>query len=108
MVTEVRWAEVLTVRLVRDEHGIADADPEAHYLLTHNIFHIFGYTRDAKLIGERVYDDPASYHYEKLHPADVVTQADARRELAPFLDRATAIHKADTWVASMSAPSTTL
>ena len=97
VVTEARWAEVLTGALVRDEHGIIDADADAHYLLTHNIFQIFGYTRDAKLIGERVYDDPASYHYEKLDPADVVTPQDARRELAPFLDRAIALHQADTW-----------
>ena len=93
--------------LARDEHGVADADPNAHYPLTHNIFQIFSYTSDAKLIGERVYDDPASYHYDKLQPANVVAQEDARRELAPFLKRAIAIHKADTWVASTSAPSTT-
>jgi hypothetical protein len=75
VVTEARWAEVLTGTLVRDAYGIADADTDDHYLLTHNIFQMFGYTRDAKLSGVRVYyDDPASYHYEKLAPADVVTQ----------------------------------
>ncbi|MCU1411101.1 MAG: hypothetical protein JWR04_1808 [Rhodoglobus sp.] len=87
IVTEARWAEVTTGATVV-ARGI-DADPAAHYLLTHNIFQMFAYTHDAKLIGERVYDDPASYHYEKLDPADVVTPADARRELAPFLARAT-------------------
>ncbi len=49
---------------------------------------------------ERVYDDPASYHYEKLDPADVVTPEDARRRLAPFLARAIALHEADTWAGS--------
>lgn len=97
VVTEARWAEVLTGALVRDEHGIADADADAHYLLTHNIFQVFGYTRGAKLIGERVYDDPASYRYEKLDPDDVVTPEGARRELAPFLARATALHQTDAW-----------
>lgn len=47
----------------------------------------FVYTDDAKLIGERVYDDPSSYSYEKLDPADVVTQL-ARERLAPFLAHA--------------------
>jgi hypothetical protein len=97
VVTAARWAEVLTGTLARDEHGITEADPNAHYLLTHNIFQTFSYTRDARLIGERVYDDPASYQYEKLDPAHVVAPEVARRELAPFLDRATAMHKADTW-----------
>lgn len=105
VVTEARWAEVLTGELVRDEHGIADADASAHYLLTHNIFQVFGYTHGAKLIGERVYDDPASYRYEKLDAADVVTPEDARRELAPFLARAVALHESDTWDSSRYAAS---
>jgi hypothetical protein len=50
---------------------------------------MFAYTEDAKLIGERIYVDPASYTYEKLAPADVVTPEQARLDLAPLLDRAT-------------------
>ena len=73
--------------------GLADhdvvADPNAYYLMNHHIFQIFAYTRAAKLIGERIYDDPESYSYEKLEPADVVTPDMARRQLAPFLARAT-------------------
>ena len=45
--TEARWAEVLPGALVRDEHSIADANPNAHHLLTHNFFQLFSYTRDA-------------------------------------------------------------
>jgi hypothetical protein len=97
IVTEARWAEILTGRLVRDEHGIGDADPDAHYMLTHNIFQNFAYSHDAKLIGERVYDDPGSYHYERLEATDIVTPEEARRALAPYLDRAVALHRADTW-----------
>jgi hypothetical protein len=41
IVTEARWAEVLTGQLARDEHGIGDVDPDAHYILTHNIFQNF-------------------------------------------------------------------
>ena len=48
----------------------------------------FAYTHDAKLTGERVYDDPASYTYIKLAPADVVTPELAREPLASFLARA--------------------
>jgi hypothetical protein len=54
------------------------ADPHAHYLISHHIMQNFAYTSDAKLIGERVYNDPASYSYEKLAPADVVTPEIAR------------------------------
>lgn len=36
-----------------------------------------------------MYDDPASYSYEKLAPAEVVTPEIAREQLAPFLARAT-------------------
>ena len=52
VVTEARWAEVLTGILARNEHGVTEADPNAHYLLTHNIFQIFSYTRAAKLVGD--------------------------------------------------------
>jgi hypothetical protein len=101
IVTEARWAEVLTGRVVRDEHGIGDVDPGAHYILTHNIFQNFAYTREAKLIGERVYDDPGSYQYERLEATDVVTPEDARRALSIYLDRAVALHQADTWQSGM-------
>jgi hypothetical protein len=66
-----------------------EVDSDAHYLIQHNIMQNFVYTSDAKLIGERVYDDPASYTYTKLAPADVVTPELAREQLAPFLSRAT-------------------
>jgi hypothetical protein len=68
---------------------LPDADPHAHYLIAHHLMQIFAYTSDAKLIGERVYDDPASYRYETLAPAAVVTPESARAPLAPFLARAT-------------------
>ena len=46
VVTEARWAEVLTGILARNEHGVTEADPNAHYLLTHNFFQMFQlYTR---------------------------------------------------------------
>jgi len=39
-------AEVLTDILARNEQGVTEADPNAHYLLTHNIFQMFQlYTR---------------------------------------------------------------
>lgn len=68
-----------------------DADPSAHYLMTHHLFQIFTYTSEARprLIAERIYDDPESYSYEKLAPAEVVTPEMARAQLAPFLARAT-------------------
>ena len=44
IVTEARWAEVLTGGLVRDEHGGDDADSDAHYVLAHNIFQNFADT----------------------------------------------------------------
>jgi hypothetical protein len=85
--TEAVWTHVTPGEFLLDHD--TEADPDAHYLMTHHIFQIFAYTSDAKLIGERIYDDPESYSYEKLDPADVVTPEQARRELAPFLARAT-------------------
>lgn len=70
------------VILVGQDIGV-DVDPNARYLIQHNIIQNFAYTHDAKLIGERVYDDPASYSYRKLTPADVVTPEMAREQLAP-------------------------
>lgn len=103
VVTEARWFEVATGDTVRG-HGV-DADPEDHYLILHNIFQVFGYSLEAKLIGERVYDDPASYDYVKLDPADVVTPEMAREQLAPYLQRAVTMHDADDWDASNYVPS---
>lgn len=66
-----------------------EVDPNSHYRIQHNILQNFVYTHDAKLIGERVYDDPASYSYTKLGVSEVVTPDMAREQLAPFLLRAT-------------------
>lgn len=85
--TEAVWTHVVPGEFLND-HDV-DADPDAHYLMNHHIFQIFAYTQDAKLIGERIYDDAASYTYEKLAPQDVVTPELARKQLAPFLERAT-------------------
>jgi hypothetical protein len=86
--TEAAWTHVAPGQYLRAEHGF-DANPTAHYLMNHRIFQIFSYTKDAKLIGERIYDDAASYSYEELAPSDVVTPEMAREQLAPLLDRAT-------------------
>ena len=87
--TEAVWTHVVPGVCLGDHH--IDADPDAHYLMTHHLFQIFTYTNEPrpKLIAERIYDDPESYTYEKLAPADVVTPEMARELLAPFLARAT-------------------
>ncbi|WP_454900144.1 hypothetical protein [Variovorax boronicumulans] len=87
--TEAVWTHVVPGVCLKG-HPV-DADPEAWYLMNHHLFQIFTYTRDAqpKLVSERIYDDPESYSYEKLAPADVVTPEMARAQLAPFLARAT-------------------
>ena len=87
--TEAVWTHVVPGACLKD-HPI-DADPGAWYLMNHHLFQIFTYTSDLqpKLISERIYDDPESYSYEKLEPADVVTPEMAREQLAPLLARAT-------------------
>ncbi|NDZ17475.1 hypothetical protein C7T35_03055 [Variovorax sp. WS11] len=87
--TEAVWTHVVPGACLKD-HDI-DANPGAHYLMSHHLFQIFTYTNDVepKLIAERIYDDPESYSYEKLDPSDVVTPEMAREQLAPFLARAT-------------------
>jgi hypothetical protein len=87
VVTEAVWNHMTPGTMLRADE--IDADPDAYYLVSHHIIQNFAYTLDAKLIGERVYDDPASYSYQKLDPTDVVTPELAREQLAPFLARAT-------------------
>lgn len=87
VITEAVWNHMTPGHLLLDE--IVGADADAYYLIQHNIMQNFTYTHDAKLISERVYDDPASYSYTKLEPADVVTPELAREQLAPLLARAT-------------------
>lgn len=85
--TEAVWTHVAPGAALLDHEF--DVDPDAYYLMTHNLFQIFSYTKDAILIGERIYDDPESYSYERLDPADVITPELARQQLAPYLQRAT-------------------
>jgi hypothetical protein len=89
VVTEMIFCHQVPGALLAAEEVDFAIDPDAHYLVEHTIIQNFTYTSDAKLIGERVYDDPASYSYRKLEPADVVTPELAREQLAPLLDRAT-------------------
>ncbi|MEU2133182.1 hypothetical protein [Streptomyces sp. NPDC018352] len=86
--TEAAWAHVVPGGYLREYGHLADADPDAHYLMNYNICQVFAYTSDAKLIGERIYVDSASYTYDKLAARDVVTPEQATRELAPLLARA--------------------
>jgi hypothetical protein len=88
VVTEAVWNHMTPGLLLRPNE-VDSIDLNAIYLVSHYIIQNFAYTRDAKLIGERVYDDPASYSYTKLDPADVVTPELARKQLAPLLARAT-------------------
>ena len=89
VVTEAVWSHMTPAAMIQPGEFEAVSDPEAYYLISHNIMQNFAYTQDAKLIGERVYDDPASYQYEKLEPINVVTPEMARAQLAPLLARAT-------------------
>jgi hypothetical protein len=89
VVTEAYWAHVVPGQYLVDQGHDTEADVDAHYLMNYHIFQVFAYTTDAKLIGERIYADSASYSYERLAPEDVVTPEDARAALAPLLERAT-------------------
>jgi hypothetical protein len=98
VISEAVWNHMTPGRLLLGK--VPGVDPTATYLMAHNIMQNFVYTHDAKLIGERVYDDPASYGYTKLTDAEVVTPEMARQQLAPYLERAIALHDSDTWDAS--------
>src|SRR5262249_38548617 len=87
IITEAVWNHMMPGAMMQP--GEVAPDQDGYYLISPNIMQNFSYTRDAELIGERVYDDPASYRYEKLEAADVVTPEMAREQLAPFLARAT-------------------
>jgi hypothetical protein len=98
VVTEAVWNHMTPGKVLAGK--VPGVDPTAVYLMSHNIIQSFAYTHDAKLIGERVYDDPGSYSYTKLHPSEVITPEIARQQLAPYLERAIILHEADTWDAS--------
>jgi hypothetical protein len=98
VITEALWNHMTPGTVLAGK--VPGVDPTATYLMSHNIMQNFVYTHDAKLIGERVYDDPASYSYTKLDPSEVVTPEMAREQLAPYLERAITLHEADTWDAS--------
>jgi hypothetical protein len=89
VVTEAVWNHMTPGPVLVEGEVDFPIDRDAHYLIQHTIIQNFAYTLDAKLIGERVYDDPASYSYRKLAADEVVTPAMARAQLAPFLARAT-------------------
>jgi hypothetical protein len=86
VITEAVWNHITPGAMMQPGQG----RPRSGRALPccHNIMQNFAYDHDAKLIGERVYDDPASYRHEKLNPGDVVTPEMARQQLAPFLARA--------------------
>ncbi|MGW2449482.1 hypothetical protein, partial [Streptomyces sp. NPDC001675] len=51
--TEAYWTHVVPGQYLVTHGHDPDADLDAHYLMNYNIFQIFAYTTDAKLIGER-------------------------------------------------------
>lgn len=93
VVTEAVWVAMVPPGVLTDD-GV---DPEAYYMVKHNLMQNFTYTHDAKLISERVYDDPGSYEYHKLAPEDVVTPAMAKEALAPHLASAEHLFETDDW-----------
>ena len=66
---------------------VPDLDPEAHYLVTFRLAYTFRYDAQPLLLGEYIYDDPDSYTYTKLDPADVTTTEEAAALLEPILER---------------------
>jgi hypothetical protein len=95
VVTEAVWVAMVPPGLL-SVNGL-DVDPDAYYMVKHNLMQNFTYTHEAKLISERVYDDPGSYEYHKLAPEDVVTPAMAKEALAPHLERAVHLFETDDW-----------
>ena len=67
------------------EQGEDVDDPDAHYQLTHYMASFWPYDDDCRLKGEHIYEDTGSRKIVKVDPADVVSPAQARGALAPFL-----------------------
>jgi hypothetical protein len=95
VITEGVWVAMVPPEM-RSVDGF-DVDPDAYYMVKHNLMQNFTFTHEAKLISERGYDDPGSYEYRKLAAEDVVTPAMARAALAPHLERAVHLWEADNW-----------
>ncbi len=76
----------ITPGRVLAERGEDIDDPDAHYLLVHEIAMFWPYTDDGILIGEHIYEASGSRRIYKMDPADVVSPQQAAAVLAPLID----------------------
>lgn len=65
----------------------AGEDPTEMYLLKRTLAFVWPYDKNARLIGEHVYEDGASRQIEKPDAADIITAQRARELLAPEIEK---------------------
>lgn len=60
--------------------------PEGTYQISHRFAAAWPY-RDGRLVGEFVYDDTGSWRFAEVEPSALMTPAEARQVLAPYLEQ---------------------
>ncbi|QXJ20972.1 hypothetical protein AGRA3207_001774 [Actinomadura graeca] len=63
-----------------------DVDPDGTYQVSHRFAATWPY-RDGLLVGEFIYDDTGSWRVDEVDPSALMSPADAREALAPFLEQ---------------------
>ncbi|WP_067461174.1 hypothetical protein [Actinomadura macra] len=61
-------------------------DPDGTYQVSHRFAAAWPY-RDGLLAGEFIYDDTGSWRVDEVDPSALMTPAEARKALAPFLEQ---------------------
>ncbi|TYK51053.1 hypothetical protein [Actinomadura decatromicini] len=62
------------------------ADPDGTYQISHRFAATWPY-RDGRLVGEFIYDDTGSWRVDEVEHSALMSPADARKALAPYLEQ---------------------
>ncbi len=82
------FIEAVFAQIVRGTHrSLAghDVDPACTYQVSHRFAATWPY-RDGRLVGEFIYDDTGSWRVDEVDAAALISPAEARVRLAPYLE----------------------
>jgi hypothetical protein len=82
------FIEAVFAQIVRGTHSsLAEqgVDPERTYQVSHRFAASWPY-RDGRLVGEFIYDDTGSWRVDEVDASALISPAEARARLAPYLE----------------------
>ncbi|GAA4228369.1 hypothetical protein GCM10022254_18340 [Actinomadura meridiana] len=83
------FIEAVFAQVVRgDDAALAGegVDPDGTYQISHRFAAAWPY-RGGRLVGEFIYDDTGSWRFDEVEPSALMSPADARKALAPYLEQ---------------------